>query len=608
MADQCIVCLEDLDAVPDASIHDDLPVVAVTTEDHQQSTHPSTTTTSEPIALIKPCNHVLHDECLRAWSQKANSCPICRQTFNLVEVLDKVGGTVLSEYAVEDKKQVAEFDPNAWVEDQFEEEEESRPCPVCGEADQEEVLLLCDSCDAPYHTHCIGLGDRVPHGHWFCMECADEGAYARAAGATQDQTRNEPISGRRGPRTQAGVRRSRQRLRNDHWVGAWSLFSSRIHNVAGLDLDFSDDDLSMADYRRHQRRTSDERREFQRWQQRLNIAGRQGAREVFRAAAPVRIRSPTPAETIEETRAWGAFEKAKEMDTKSPRSRKRKSRSVTASPAEGPSAPPAEPERKLKRPRTRRVLNQPEASSSSAAGSSRQMNGQRAESPTARILNDTTGEPSFLSSLLKEVEMNPTSDDDRSAFSATTTSGPNRVTSPSVDYSSPAASPVSSSPYHTPRASSMTPPPHISKRSGSPLPLTSRVEPIFPPAEYSPNRSPPESKSEQEQISPITELRQPRPRRQKPVTLPRSQETSPTRAVLPIEAKEGINKIVKSALAPHWKSMEITKEQYAEINRDVSRKLYETINFRNLNDEKEKWACEKIATAEVATAVKALTA
>ncbi|KAF8848713.1 hypothetical protein BDZ45DRAFT_698171 [Acephala macrosclerotiorum] len=607
MADQCIVCLEDLDAVavPDASIHDDLQVAA-TTADQPPPPHPSKATKNEPIALIKPCNHVLHDECLRAWSQKANSCPICRQTFNLVEVLDKVGGTVLSEYEVEDKKQVAEFDPNAWVEEELE-EEEGRPCPVCGEADQEEVLLLCDGCDAPYHTHCIGLGDRVPQGHWFCMECADEGAYARAADATHDQTRSAPLSGRRAPRTQASVRRNRQRMRNDHWVGAWSLFSSRIHNVAGLDLDFSDDDLPMADYRRHQRRTSDERREFQQWQQRLNIAGRQGARDVFRAAAPVMIRSrtpQTPEESVEETRAWGAFEKAKEMDTKSPR-RKRKSRSITASPSEA-SQPPAEPERRLKRPRTRRVLDRPEASSS-MAGPSRQMNDHRAESPTARILNDTTGQPSFLSSLLKEVEMNSTSDDDRSAFSATTISGPNRVTSPPLEYSSPAASPASSSPYHTPRASSITPPPHISKRSGSPVPLTSRIEPIFPPADYSPNRSPPESKPEQDHpSSPITELRQPRPRRREPVPLPRSEDTSPVRAALPIEAKEGINKIVKSALAPHWKSMEITKEQYAEINKAVSRKLYETINFRNLNDEKEKWACEKIATQEVATAVKSL--
>lgn len=203
--------------------------------------------------------------------------------------------------------------------------------------------------------------------------------------------------------------------------------------------------------------------------------------------------------------------------------------------------------------------------------------------------------------------MATTSDDDtsRSAFSATTVSGPNRVTSPSLDYSSPAASPASSS-YPTPRAMSITPPPHITKRPGSPLPLTSRVEPIFPPADYSPNRSPPEANHDRS--SPITELRQPRPRRQRPVALPRSQDTSPVRATMSIEAKEGINKIVKSALAPHWKSAEITKEQYAEINRDVSRKLYELLVDRNISDEREKWACEKIATAEVATAVKSLMA
>ncbi len=75
-----------------------------------------------------------------------------------------------------------------------------------------------------------------------------------------------------------------------------------------------------------------------------------------------------------------------------------------------------------------------------------------------------------------------------------------------------------------------------------------------------------------------------------------------------IEAKEGINKIVKSALAPHWKSAEITKEQYADINRDISRKLYEIAADRNLNDETERRTVGKIATAEVATAVRSLTA
>ena len=94
MADQCIVCLEDLDAVPDALIHDDLRDAGGVAEPFQElaTTHPGNPDNQLPIALIKPCNHVLHDECLREWSQKANSCPICRQAFNLVEVLDKVGG------------------------------------------------------------------------------------------------------------------------------------------------------------------------------------------------------------------------------------------------------------------------------------------------------------------------------------------------------------------------------------------------------------------------------------------------------------------------------------------------------------------------------------
>lgn len=89
MADQCIVCLEELDAVP--AIHDPQLEVAASDAD-LSATLPGTSNKQQPIAQIKPCAHILHDECLREWSQKANSCPICRQTFNLVEVLDKVGG------------------------------------------------------------------------------------------------------------------------------------------------------------------------------------------------------------------------------------------------------------------------------------------------------------------------------------------------------------------------------------------------------------------------------------------------------------------------------------------------------------------------------------
>lgn len=91
MADQCIICLEDLD-VADGIVADGLRDAGGTSIPEHPTTHPGNSTNQPPIALIKACGHVLHDDCLKLWSQKANSCPICRHAFNLVHILDKVGG------------------------------------------------------------------------------------------------------------------------------------------------------------------------------------------------------------------------------------------------------------------------------------------------------------------------------------------------------------------------------------------------------------------------------------------------------------------------------------------------------------------------------------
>jgi hypothetical protein len=517
----------------------------------------------------------------------------------------------LSEYEVENKKQVAstDFDP-AWMEP-VEEEEDISVCPICALSDNEEVLLLCDACNAPYHTYCVGLSS-VPNGQWFCMECQHDGTEASAL---------EIAPPGRRVRTQEGVRENRRRIREDHWVGAWSIFSNRVQDVMGIDLDFEDEeDSNIVSYRRLQQVASNRDRELHEWQQRVNIAARQGgqgARAVFQAVAPsIRPRSPpTPVETRDESLAWGALERAKEMDGAPRTSRKRKSRSArtsaTASPAERTLETPREPERKLKRPRTKRVLEGEASSSSSsrlpAPPQPQRQNRVPPRRPVSRP-NSRSGDagPSFLTSLLREVER---SDEDTTR--PITSSGPNfsgayRVTSPSVEHSSPAASPTSST-AHTPRALSTTPPPHLAKRHASPRPMTSHVDPVYPKADYSPNRSPGEPIREASRpTSPTPEIRQPRPRRQRerPLAIVRSPETSPVRKSMSAEAKDSINRIVKYALAPHWKSAEITKEQYADINRDVSRKLYEIVADQDVSAEKERW--EKFATNEVANAVQAV--
>lgn len=45
------------------------------------------------------------------------------------------------------------------------------PCHVCGTTDDEDRLLICDTCDNMFHTYCVGEKS-VPRKHaWICPDC-----------------------------------------------------------------------------------------------------------------------------------------------------------------------------------------------------------------------------------------------------------------------------------------------------------------------------------------------------------------------------------------------------------------------------------------------------
>lgn len=470
------------------------------------------------------------------------------------------------------------------------------------------------------------------------MECVESGAFSQHD-ATDGPARTIPFSGRNISRTQASVRRARRNGRHDRWINAWGQLSNAIRNVAGVDLDFAEDDQELNGYRELQQFSNIE---WSRWEQRLHIARRQGAGQIFRAAAPqvIRERIPSPAPVVEtraERQAWGAMERAQGLENSSHNRRKRR-RSTTASPASHGSSTPEEPERKQKRPRTRIVQNGSSSGASSSTNAqprpqSSRSNGSPRQSPRPLNTVNTNPEPTFLSSLLREVEMAPSSDEDSLRFGLDfTSSRANGATSPSLDYSSPATSPASPASSFRSREISTTPPPR-GRQSRSP-PLSTTIMPDFSAVNYSPNHSQPSPSDSMNRAaanqnkrnrdgSPTPEIRQPQPRRQKvcrarsqdssPVRTniaqsgsSRSENTSPLRNTMSIEEKQSISKIVKTALGPHWKSQKISEQQYSDINRNVSRKLYEMIADKNISEgDKKSW--ERIATSEVSKAVQSLT-
>jgi hypothetical protein len=72
-----------------------------------------------------------------------------------------------------------------------------------------------------------------------------------------------------------------------------------------------------------------------------------------------------------------------------------------------------------------------------------------------------------------------------------------------------------------------------------------------------------------------------------------------------MEGKEIVQKIVRTALQRFYPDI-VTKEQYADVNRTVSRKLYDKITDPDRLDDKAREEWERFATTEVEKAVESL--
>ncbi|KAI9877120.1 MAG: hypothetical protein M1830_004744 [Pleopsidium flavum] len=619
MSETCIVCLGDLGESGSEPIHQkEQAIKADNSMDRDvgwglsPSPEHNVKAGSELIAHLLPCGHNLHDECLRPWVERANSCPICRKSFNTVELVATVQGPPISSYPVEDRTQVADIDPSMLME----EFDDPSPCSICGDDDNEDMLMLCDGCDVACHTYCVDL-EYIPIGHWFCEACENQRALDHMCPLRSPQRSHH--SADRRTRGQQRRLRNQNQTSSSNWARVWQSVWDRLN----IDLDFPyDDSHSVSQIGRSRREQTAERLEIREWQRRFQVAERQGGTNRFRDTAStlldrhaLRNKSEiSEPESREEIRAWNALEKAREIQANAA-SAKRKHKSATASPSDREPAP--QPERRLKRPRTRRTKDLGESSSDAAIEPSavrRRPNALVVVSNSRPNADTSSGPgPSFLQSLLTEVEASAAPDETKGQ----TRPPPLSALTPSTEYSSPHPSSTGLSPtnsnHPSPRPLCTTPPPVSITRPGSPTPLTSKVEPIFPPPEFSPSRSPllevEQLSWRDSEVSGRTRSENQRwSRGQTSVASspPRSGDSSPPRVSMPFSAKADLQKMVTAALKPHYKAKVVSKDQYTDINRNVSRLLYNQVGDIDTLDDDAKEGWEKFATEEVSKAVEAL--
>lgn len=121
----------------------------------------------QQIGTPSVCDHSFCAPCIEEWSSNVQTCPIDRKPFTTIHIRTRfVDGILVREQTVVAKATEAKED-----------ELEFTHCEICNRSDREDIMLLCDGCDAGYHMDCLMPPlTEIPEGSWYCDNCfASEG-------------------------------------------------------------------------------------------------------------------------------------------------------------------------------------------------------------------------------------------------------------------------------------------------------------------------------------------------------------------------------------------------------------------------------------------------
>lgn len=119
---------------------------------------------------IDSCDHLFCFVCIMEWAKIESRCPMCKGRFAMI-YRPQVPGVFPCERVVVVPHRNQVYHPLGNESTALSDPYTHTSCNTCNSSANENLLLLCDLCDAAAHTYCVGLGSTVPEGDWYCSDC-----------------------------------------------------------------------------------------------------------------------------------------------------------------------------------------------------------------------------------------------------------------------------------------------------------------------------------------------------------------------------------------------------------------------------------------------------
>ncbi|KAH1037714.1 hypothetical protein GYH30_056843 [Glycine max] len=122
--------------------------------------------------VLNCCTHFFCFACIMEWAKVESRCPLCKQRFKTIsKPARSTTGIDLREVVIQVPERDQVYQPSEEELRSYIDPYEYVICSECHQGGDDGLMLLCDICDSPAHTYCVGLGREVPEGNWYCDGC-----------------------------------------------------------------------------------------------------------------------------------------------------------------------------------------------------------------------------------------------------------------------------------------------------------------------------------------------------------------------------------------------------------------------------------------------------